>query len=298
MTRTLVLIAGLTTALAVSAGRQIQQPPVFHATIDAVLVDVSVMDGRRPVAGLTAADFVLSDSGIRQVVRDARVDAIPIDLVLMLDTSQSFREILGHRLTETMTGIRAQLRDSDRLDLLGFDSVVRRVSKPGELLVPVSPDRRHTALWDALAAALLLHADPGHRRLIVALTDGVDTGSYLGYAMVAAIVDRTQAPFYAVVLTDAMRPWMDRLVGTGRTEINSYAWWLTDICNRSGGRYLEMAPAADFMPEIAAAIEGMRTHYTLAFVPEGVAAGGWHDLTVKVRKGKYEIRARKGYYRK
>jgi VWFA-related protein len=298
MTRALLAGVCLGASLMVPTAEQSQQPAVFRATGDAVFVDVSIMDRRHPVAGLTSADFVLTDSGVPQVVRDVRVGAIPLDVVLLLDTSQSFREILSGRLTEAVTGTQVLLHDGDRFDLLGFDSVVRRVARAGDLLTPASSDRRHTALWDALAAALLLRADPGHRRLIVTLTDGVDTNSYLNYGMVAALTDRSEAPVHAIVLTAGMSPWMDLLQGTGRTSVNSYTWWLTDICNRSGGAYVEITPTADFMPEIAAAIEGMRTHYTLAFVPEGVAAGGWHELTVRLTRGKYQVRARKGYYRK
>src|ERR671913_1679168 len=40
------------------------QPPTFRAAVDAVQLDVSVLDkDRRPVRGLTAADFTVLENG-------------------------------------------------------------------------------------------------------------------------------------------------------------------------------------------------------------------------------------------
>jgi VWFA-related protein len=59
----IVLVAALLTA-------QSPQPPTFRTGTDVVLIDVSVLDdGRRPVRGLTAADFVVREDGkVRPVV--------------------------------------------------------------------------------------------------------------------------------------------------------------------------------------------------------------------------------------
>ena len=43
------------------------------------------------------------------------------------------------------------------------------------------------------------------------------------------------------------------------------------------------------------AVSDFRTSYVLRYVPAGVSREGWHDITVRVKKGTYEVRARKGY---
>ena len=81
MTPTIPVVALLTCAA--GAALLAQQPPAqepFRSGVDVIRIDVSVLDkNRRPVRGLTAADFVVSENGKRQRVVavtevDARVD--------------------------------------------------------------------------------------------------------------------------------------------------------------------------------------------------------------------------------
>jgi VWFA-related protein len=69
-----------------SAGQQLppQLPPTFRAGIDAVQLDVSVLDrDRRPVRGLTAADFtVLEDGRPRQIVAFSAIELPPMPAAL------------------------------------------------------------------------------------------------------------------------------------------------------------------------------------------------------------------------
>src|SRR5579862_6322013 len=69
-------------ALAVaSAGAR--QRPAFRASTDVVSIDVSVMSGRSPVAGLGAADFTLDDNGVRQTIDAVAMAGLPIDVTFV-----------------------------------------------------------------------------------------------------------------------------------------------------------------------------------------------------------------------
>jgi hypothetical protein len=77
MRRSAVLIAALAwCAISLGAqspvvpgGPQQQQPPTFRTGIDLVQLDVSVLDkNRRPVKGLSAADFTVLDNGKPQPI--------------------------------------------------------------------------------------------------------------------------------------------------------------------------------------------------------------------------------------
>ena len=46
-----------------------EQQPVFRASVDVVRIDVSVMNGLNPVAGLKAENFVVTDNGVPQTAR-------------------------------------------------------------------------------------------------------------------------------------------------------------------------------------------------------------------------------------
>src|SRR5438105_14896919 len=74
------LIAALSIVLIIVIGRPAQdkQAPTFRTQIDAVSVDVSVLDKHRhPIVGLGADDFtILVDGHARPIVAFAAVDAL------------------------------------------------------------------------------------------------------------------------------------------------------------------------------------------------------------------------------
>ena len=90
---TLILCA--TAPLAESAAGQQAAPPaqdpapVFRASADVVSVEASVRRDRRPVVGLTAADFTLLDNGVQQQITDVSYEKLPIDVVNSLFGSKS-----------------------------------------------------------------------------------------------------------------------------------------------------------------------------------------------------------------
>ena len=43
-------------------------------------------------------------------------------------------------------------------------------------------------------------------------------------------------------------------------------------------------------------LDDYRRSYVLYFAPEGVSQPGWHELKVEVPSGKYNVRARSGYF--
>jgi hypothetical protein len=58
-------------------GPQPPPAPLFRGGIDVVRLDVSVVRGGKPVRGLSAADFVVTDEGVQQVVESVEVDQLP-----------------------------------------------------------------------------------------------------------------------------------------------------------------------------------------------------------------------------
>ena len=65
MTRGWLCLLALGTLSAVAVGAQ---TPVFRSGVSVVRVDVLATDGGRPLEGLTAADFELTDNGVPQDV--------------------------------------------------------------------------------------------------------------------------------------------------------------------------------------------------------------------------------------
>ena len=83
------------------------QTPLFRRRIDLVRLDVSVRRSDRPVAGLRADDFVLTDNGRAQRIEGASLEAMPLSVTLVLDTSRS---MAGTRFGNLITGAKDVLK--------------------------------------------------------------------------------------------------------------------------------------------------------------------------------------------
>ena len=182
-----------------SIGRTASHVPLVQTSI----VNVSVRAGNVPVTGLTAADFVVTDSGVRQTIENVSVEAVPIDVTLILDTSGSTARAIGRLIADART-IAGLLRPIDRFRLLSIDTYVNQ-------LLPLQPAANIT--WPAqiptstAQARCTTRSSPGiiapvdidRRHLIVALTDGVDTTSVLDAGMRPSdVASRSEAVLHMV----------------------------------------------------------------------------------------------------
>jgi VWFA-related protein len=281
----------------------VQQVPVYRSTSEAVIVDVSVRRQGRPVPSLTADDFELLDNGVAQTIADISVEKIPIEFVVLVDRSASIDRATASRIRTAASGLTTMMRPGDRYRIVRFASVTRAVKSAEELDSGDSPVLTHTVLFDSLLAVVMQPVETGWRRVVIVLSDGIDTASTLDHSLRAAILDRSSAVVHLLAIAQA------RMAGqvSGATERTfrkpnqlseeSYSWVLRDVVNRTGGRFYDLTPDHDFVPVLQAAIEESRTRYVLRYNPAGVDPTGWHVLRIKVRGGDYDIRHRPGYWR-
>ncbi len=59
---------------------------------------------------------------------------------------------------------------------------------------------------------------------------------------------------------------------------------------------LEIDDVSSMEKEFRRVVEDIRSRYLLTYYPTGVAEDGWHDLEVKLKNRKADVRARRGYY--
>src|SRR4029077_11219744 len=131
-------------AFALFAAQAVSTPQTtFRAGVEVVELDVSVMKGGAPVAGLTANDFILTDNGAQQELRSVTLEQLPLSVTLVLDTSQSVAGERLQHLVQAGTGLTAALHREDRSALVTFSHAV-------DLRVPMTGDL--TAIRDALGA--------------------------------------------------------------------------------------------------------------------------------------------------
>ena len=278
----------------VAIGSQ-QSRPVFRTSSSSVAVNVSVRSGNRPVVGLVAKDFVLTDQGVPQVVSEVTFESVPIDVTLVLDASGSGR-VAWRDSVNDLKKIGTMLRPIDRIRVLVFDAEVREAVPLQPVLNATwkDPDIGNTsAVYQGLVAAMMTLTEPGRRRFIVAITDGYENSSTVDLPRLQAIAARSDAVLW--ILRKSPGVPLDRPFTRPQAPIYPEAPFeaLDDAAKATGGGLKWGDPVSTFKELFAE----FRDSYVLHFVPTGVAGAGWHELSVKLNAGRnHEIRFRRGYF--
>jgi VWFA-related protein len=295
-------LASLVAALVVS-GPTVSSQQVFRAGADATSVHVSVRQRGQPVPGLTAADFELTDNGVPQVIDAVTAGSVPIDVTLVLDTSASVSGPAIAQIRSDVQRISARLTAEDRVRVLSFSATVREAHPMRALIGQTElhlAAEGATAFYHALLAALLPPSEAGRPHLVVAMSDGDDNVSLLDGRDVLELARRSDAVLYVV-----LRATVASMGGTGWIPYSSPGDrnLVSQATEVTGGRVSRMGfVAADVRPdnrvveEFTKIIDEFRSSYVLWFKPSGVMLPGWHDLTVRVKRGNPTVTHRKGYF--
>src|SRR5262249_41631088 len=167
-----------------------------------------------------------------------------------------------------------------------------------------------TPLWNAIDRAidkLLLQTS---RRVVVALSDGVDEPlDFSGHAKSMKDemkhADDHDIMIYAVGMEGlAPMPQQRATQGFGRrgvmpqrrdeARMQKPDEGMAKIAAATGGGYVELTSLGDLLGKFDRVIDELHHQYALGFVPQKLD-GKLHDLTVKVNKSGYTVRARKRY---
>ena len=268
-----------------------QQQPTFRSVSDVVAVQVSVHTARSVVSGLTAADFVLEDNGVRQEITAVSADKVSTDVTLVVDTSGSVIRNLD-RFKADVRRLAEELRAGEQLRLITFDTSVREVlpMTTASRRVPVDAIRGGdlTSLLDAMLMALARAPRPDRRHLVFVFTDGYDNASLLGYSALPALAGRVDAVLHIVLV---------KVTGVPAPAANPAFDALAAAAARTGGALYPPGEApADVVAAFKLALEAFRHGYVIYYTPSGVTRGGWHDIKVRVtRPGAYDVQAKQGY---
>ena len=314
MKQPLALVWLLTGAVSAVSGQ------VFRSGADGITVVASVRQGNRPVGGLTAADFQLTDNGVPQRISSVAAERVPLDLTLLLDLSSSVDGPQLQRLKKAVADTADLLRPDDRIRLVAISQVLQEVFgfQPRSAAMPLDALRAEgaTSLYDGMAAMMMRPADAGRRQLVVAFTDGRDSTSIVDEKTAFEIARRSDAVVSIVVPVEAaeapaarrlaQRNTVESLAGAGNLAVNGRVPgaagadgpppFLSQLVAPTGGLIVALGTGESVSRVFRATLEDFRASYVLQYSAEGVAPEGWHELSVTVKKrGRYDIRARKGY---
>jgi len=284
----------------------------FRVNVDAVRVDVLVMDGNRPVAGLSPADFELRDSGVLQLMESVSYEDVPLSMMLALDASGSVRGQPLDDLKHAGATAAGLLKPGDRGAVLTFAEEVDLASDwtADHQQIAGAIERTQaagsTALHDAAYAALTLRDPQPGRLLILIFSDGDDTASWLSGQTVIDAARRSDAVVYTVGLRNAAAgklgyladfrsgPQLEIPPVLPRELAKSF---LTALAEQTGGKYIAIERSDQLRKTFAQIVAESRTRYLLTYIPAGVETGGWHPIEVKLKGRKGQVVARRGYLR-
>jgi Ca-activated chloride channel family protein len=270
--------------------------------VDVKLVNVfvTVTDGRgAPVAGLGKDNFEVQEDGKAQKISVFdKESALPLSIVLDIDTSLSTRKDLPLELSSARRFVHAILRPVDALSLYGFSEYV-------DQMVPFTSDANRidhgidrmrlgsaTALYDALyVGAQALDRRQG-RKVMVVITDGGDTVSKVDYQGALRAAQQAEALVYSVIIVPIE-------ASAGRDTGGEHA--LIQLSADTGGRYFYATSAAQLDEAFRQISDELRTQYLLAYYPSDRFSGSDYrhiqvSLTGSPASSSFNIRHRTGYY--
>ena len=291
----------LTAGLAAASPAAAQPVPVFSAETGLVNVAVNVEDAQgRPVEGLTARDFVVSEDGRRQKIEmcarmgEGGNPSTSLDVALVVDTSDSMLATL-RRSQDVTVRFLTSLPNAQEVIVVFFDQVQRLEhfdrEHPEALFerVRTLPEGGNTALRDAIAFSLRALARSNGRSALVLLTDGIDTVSRTEPAALDRAVQSHAVTIYPVAYPAP-------LTGDGPDPQKALKD-LDRLAQVTGGRLFRLPNEAALSRVLDEIVAELRSQYVLGFTPETSGEPGrMRKISVKVPgRGKVVVRHRVGY---
>ena len=263
-----------------------------------VFVTVANQQGA-PVAGLTKDNFDISEDGKPQKVAVFdKESALPLSIVLDIDTSLSTRKDLPLELSSARRFVHAILRPVDSLSLYAVSEYV-------DEMVPFTSDLNRidhgidrirlgaaTALYDAIYVGSQSLERRQGRKVLLAITDGGDTVSKVDYQGALRAAQEAEAIVYSIIIVPIE-------ASAGRDTGGEHA--LIQLSSDTGGRYFYATSISQLDDAFRQISDELRTQYLLAYYPsDRFSDSDFRRIQVTVRgapdASTFQVRNRTGYY--
>ncbi|MGC2828072.1 MAG: VWA domain-containing protein [Candidatus Acidiferrum sp.] len=289
------------------APAQDQDQGVIRVGVNLVLLDATVKTKSGQImADLKKDDFEVREDGVRQKIDVFSRDALPINVALVLDLSDSIGPFLGPLRDAANTAL-AALKPDDEVALFTF-------STEAQLRVPFTTEKAKIAeqinsfhaggatnINDGifLASQYLLKLPPKGRRVIILISDdvGTDAGGQGTHDIVTeaiaadAVLYNLKIPGYNPPQTLYAASMIPGLVN------------IRKVTEQTGGEIFNVQDVAHLDAVFRALIERIKTRYTLGYYTNASAAlGKPHKLDVRLassfgKKGRdYVVLSKSGFY--
>ncbi len=308
---------------------QDEEYEVIRISSNLVVVPVSVTDVvGQPVPGLKADSFRLQEEGReQQIAQIGDAEQVPLEIALLIDISGSINASFEFEKDAAARFLKQVLKPGDRATIFVIDRtpVLRQISATSDVaasgLLSLQPasDKGPTAFFDTVveAANYLGEKTPArHRRVVLAISDGVDNFSERIKKAIGetakeqeAIAPETRRKIYDRALREVQREVQRADAAFYSINPSGNTMHLNVMTRRGQEGMQQLADATGgsaFVPEAAGNLDGvfqriaaeLRAQYLLQYYSGDESAKG-KFLHIKVTIPSHpelRIRAREGYY--
>jgi len=308
-----VLAAVLTLGSIPAMTQGVQEPapqvqrPTFRSASSLVALNVTVQDrAAKYVSGLQSNDFAVFEDGVKQDVQFFESARVPLDLIVLLDTSASMRDKLD-TVHAAASGFLKTLRPDDRGAVVSFSTTVtvaQALTQDQALLQSALKNTQaagNTCLNNAVYIALKQFGQATQqdgevrRQAIVILSDGADTASVITFDDVLGLARQMGVSIYTVSLQSAAEARRDALNGVRRFYDDSdYA--MKTLAKETGAQAFFPAPGA--LKNVYASIATeLANQYSIGYIPMKTQPDGrFRRVSVQVvTRPELQSRTRLGY---
>lgn len=284
-----------------------QNTPVFRAGASLVALNVTVTDGKRFVAGLRADDFAVYEDGVQQQVQFFESKAVPVDLILLIDTSSSMRDKMDV-VHEAALGFLRTLREGDRGAVVAFSNgvnVMQALTSDRAALdeaIKKTEASGSTALNNALYVAMkqfgrsAQQSGDVRRQAIAVLSDGEDTSSLISFDDVLSMARKSGINIYTIGLQSQFQA-MRRLSDNARRYFSESDYAMKTLARETGAQAYFPEFVQDLKGVYAAIADELSNQYSIGYSPSNPRADGrFRRIVVRVATHpEFQPRARAGY---
>ncbi|HZQ22230.1 MAG TPA: VWA domain-containing protein [Terriglobales bacterium] len=293
----LLVLLGATLQAIPARGQESEETLKVDVKLVNVFVTVTDEHGA-PIANLKKDNFDLLEDGKPQKISVfAKESALPLSIILAIDTSLSTRKDLPLELASARRFAHAILRPVDGLAVYKFSETVDEVVAftPDLKMIDRGIDRIRngaaTALYDALFLGSRALERRQGRKAMVVITDGGDTVSKTDYKEALRAAEEAEATVYSIIVVPVE-------ASAGRDTGGEHA--LMQISSDTGGKYFYASSLPQLDDAFRQISDELRTQYLLAYYPsQRFSDSDFRRIEVKLTgtdAGRVKVRHRAGYY--
>jgi VWFA-related protein len=269
----------------------------FTSSVRVVNLFVTVRNKKGElVRGLKREDFTVREDGRTQPVRYFSADSdLPLTIGVLVDVSGSQRSVLEQQKGAAKAFLGKMFRPGDQAFFVAFDRDVTQLDTQGfEVLNTNRAGNRGTAPFDALLQAADRAKDEPGRKVLIVLSDGIDTASSAKADATIPALQRANCIVYPVHFYDR-DVFAFEVPSVALDNLRAGKRVLERIAKETGGGFHAVSGEQTLEDSFSQIEQELRFQYSLGFSP-GSGKPGYRKLRVETKLRGLTVQARDGYF--